>query len=156
MTPRNRNSGGSFTASVNRWARLTESAMLAVAVDSIQDVLEAAQTTAQGKTAGGTLMRGRIPVVTGDLVNSLAVEVNGVLGAPGANSYVAAIGGMSLGDTLRFGWTVEYSARVHSGFSGEDSLGRFYDQKGWHWITPHAMRWPQIVARNARKHRRAR
>lgn len=143
-----------FTADVRRWARLTEKAMLAVAVDSILDVMEAAQTSAQGVTSGGRIIRGRIPVVTADLVNSLAVETNGVLGGTGKDSYVTAIGAMDLGDTLRFGWTAEYSARVHSGFMGPDSLGRVYNQKGWHWITPHAQRWPQIVRRNAAKHRR--
>lgn len=145
-----------FTASVKRFERLTEAAMLAVAVDSIQDVMEAAQTSAQGITAGGRIIEGRIPTVSTDLVNSLAVQTNGVLGGKGEHSYVTAIGGMGLGDTLRFGWTMDYSARVHSGFTGADSLGRVYNQQGWHWITPHAQRWPQIVARNAMKHRRAR
>jgi len=142
-----------FTASTRKWEKLTAKAMLAVAVDSIQDVMEAAQTTAQGKTAGGTIIEGRIPVVTSDLVNSLAVETNGVLGGEGANSYVTAIGGMNLGDTLRFGWTAEYSARVHSGFSGPDSLGRVYNQKGWHWISANAVRWQSIVRRNVDKYK---
>lgn len=144
-----------FTADVRRFARLTKQAMLAVAVDSIQEVMEAAQTSAQGVTAGGKIIRGRIPVVTADLVNSLAVETNGVLGGRGKDSYVLAIAEMSLGDIIRFGWTPDYAARVHSGYMGTDSLGRTYNQRGWHWITPHAQRWPQIVQRNAARHRRA-
>lgn len=127
--------------------------MLAVAVDSIQDVMELAQTSAQGQTAGGQLIQGRIPVVSGDLINSLAVETNGILGGEGKDSYIVAIANMELGDTLRFGWTVDYAARVHFGYRGADSAGRKFNQKGWHWVTPHVKRWPQIVNKNARKHR---
>ena len=137
-----------FTNSVGRFAKLTKKSMRRAAMESIQDVLERAQTSAQGVTAGGQLIEGRIPVVSADLINSLAVEVNGTLGAEDENSYITAIARFKLGDTLRFGWTVEYAARVHSGFTGPDSLGRVYNQQGWHWITPHVARWKQIVRRN--------
>ncbi len=146
---------GTFVADVKRFAKLTEKSMRRVAMESIQDVMERAQTSAQGKTAGGQIIEGRIPVVSADLINSLAVETNGVLGGEGPDSYITAIVGMKLGDTLRFGWTVEYAARVHSGFIGTDSLGRSYNQQGWHWITPHAARWPLIVRRNITRYGRA-
>ena len=60
-----------FVADLRKFKDLTAKQMEDVAVESIQDVLEGAQSTARGISAGGALIKGRIPVVSGDLVNSL-------------------------------------------------------------------------------------
>ena len=137
----------SFSADVRQFAQLTAKQMRRVMVDSLHDVLEGAQTSAQGITAGGTLKHGRIPVVSGDLINSLAVEVNGSLGPQGAGAYTVAITGYNIGDYMRFGWTIEYAMRVENGFTGTDETGRTFNQSGWHFVSHNAAKWPGIVAR---------
>lgn len=141
-----------FAASVKLFENLTAKQSRKVVVDSLYDVLEGAQTSAKGVTAGGTIKEGRIPVVSGDLINSLAVQVNGSLRGTGAGSYAVAIDGMNIGDYLRFGWTVEYSMRVENGFTGTDETGRTFNQSGWHFVSANAAKWPDIVRRNAEKY----
>lgn len=121
-----------------------------VVVDSITDVCREAQTSAQGITAGGTLVDGKIPVVTADLINSFTSRVGGGI-AKGANSYVAAIAGINLGETAVFIWDIEYAMRVNYGFMGTDALGRTYNQKGWHFATRAVEKWPEFVKKNAAK-----
>lgn len=142
----------SFSADVKAFAKLTEKQMRRVVVDSLYDVLEGAQTSAQGKTAGGTLIEGRIPVVSGDLINSLAVEIDGVLGPKGQGSYSVAIANYKIGDYMRFGWTIEYAMRVENGFTGTDSEGRTFNQSGWHFVSYNAAKWPRIVAGHVAKY----
>ena len=141
-----------FSANVKKWKQLTERQMRRVVVDSLYDVLEGAQTSAPGVTAGGTIKEGNIPVVSSDLINSLAVETNGSVGPEGKMSYVAAITGYNIGDYLRFGWTMEYALRVENGFTGTDSAGRTFNQSGWHFVSRNAAKWPKIVVKNAARY----
>jgi len=138
-----------FAADVSAWAELTQEKLRKVAMDSISDVMEGAMTSARGITAGGVRIEGRIPVVTGDLINSLVSGINGSGGAVGSMSYATVISGMELGDTLSFVWNIEYAARVEFGFTGTDSAGRTYQQQGWNFVGYNAARWPEIVAKNA-------
>ena len=140
-----------FTADLRRFKQLTEERLRKIVQDSVQDVLEGAQTTAKGVTAGGTIQPGKIPVVSGDLVNSLVSSVAGGSAATGPASYTVAVAGYKLGDFMQFGWTMEYALRVEYGFTGQDALGRTYDQPGWQFVGLNASRWPQIVADNVRK-----
>lgn len=139
----------SFSADVRAWTSLTRKQMRRVVVDALYDVLEGAQTSAKGITAGGTLKEGRIPVVSGDLINSLAVEINGTLGPKGASAYTVAIDGYNVGDYIRFGWTMEYAMRVENGFTGTDETGRTFNQSGWHFVLNNAAKWPKYVDRYA-------
>lgn len=134
-----------FYADVKKFAELTKLQIRRVVVDSLYDVLEGAQTSAKGITAGGTLKEGNIPVVSGDLINSLAVEINGSLGPRGQGSYAVAIANYNIGDYMRFGWTIEYAMRVENGFTGTDSEGRTFNQSGWHFVSYNAAKWPRIV-----------
>ena len=137
-----------FAADVSAWAELTQEKLRKVAMDSISDVMEGAMTSARGITAGGTRIEGRIPVVTGDLINSLMSGINGGDGAVGSASYATVIAGMELGDTLTFTWNIEYAARVEFGFTGTDAAGRTYQQEGWHFVGYNAALWPEIVEKN--------
>lgn len=140
-----------FTADLRRFKELTEKRLKEIVQDSVQDVLEGAQTTARGVTAGGTLQPGKIPVVSADLVNSLVSSVAGGSSATGSGSYTVAIAGYDLGQFMQFGWTMEYALRVEYGFTGQDALGRSFNQPGWQFVGKNASRWPQIVAENVRK-----
>ena len=131
----------SFTAQLEDFAKLTKTNMEYVAKQSIQDVLEAAQTTQLGMTKGATSFEvGKIPVAEKELVNSLTSE-----GATGADSYTVAIAGMEIGDVLRFAWTVPYAYRIELGFTGTDSLGREYDVPGRHFVGANAAKFSEFV-----------
>ncbi len=134
-----------FTAQVEKAIAKSKEKLLYVASQAIQDVVEAAQTAqASASMTGGAFVEGKIPVLTGDLRNSLTVG-----GAKGGEAYVAAIAGMEVGDVLRFEWTQPYAARIEFGFVGTDSLGRSYNQAGRHFIGANAAKWEQFVAARA-------
>lgn len=139
-----------FAADVSKFAELTQQKLRKIAMDSISDVMEGAMASAKGITAGGTRIEGRIPVVSGDLINSLTSGIGGAGGAVGAMSYATVIAGMEIGDTLTFVWNIEYAARIEFGFTGTDAAGRTYQQQGWHFVGWNAARWPEIVENNVR------
>ena len=142
----------SFTAQIRDWAKLTKQNMRYVATESIQDVLEAAQTPQLGITKGATsFVEGKIPVAEADLINSLVSGLNGSVGAPSATSYTVAIGSMQLGDMARFAWTAEHAMRMEHGFTGTDALGRSYNQAGRHFVAVNAARFEEFVKARVRE-----
>lgn len=139
---------GKFTADLSRLTEKAKANMDYIAKQAIQDVLEGAQQTQPGvKQTGGSFEVGKIPVETGDLVNSLSVDGGGT----GADAYVVAIAGMRLGDVMEFEWTMPYAARLHYGFTGEDSLGRHYEVPGRFWVSENAAKFQQFVDARAKE-----
>lgn len=131
-----------FTAQLDEIIELTERNMRYVAAESIQDVVEAAQTPQPSvKRTGGTFIEGKIPVDEADLINSLSVDG----GATDKDAYSVAIAGYQIGDNMRFAWTSEYALRIEAGFTGEDSLGRSYNVPGRHFVGKNAARFPEFV-----------
>jgi hypothetical protein len=117
-----------------------------VAINAIQDVVEAAQTPQPSvKRTGGTFIEGRIPVDTADLIQSLASGLNGAPGSKGETSYIAVLAGLEIGDTINFEWTMPYALRIEKGFTGTDSLGRTYNQAGRHFVGKNAARFQEFV-----------
>ena len=144
--------GKSFTADLERFRNLTREKMTKVFRQSVEDVLQAAQTKQAGvKETGGTFELGKIPVDLGNLVGSLASELNGAELGEGEMSYTLALAQAEAGDVMRFVWTADYALRIELGFSGEDALGRKYNVPGRHFVGQNAARWPEIVAANAQK-----
>lgn len=138
----------SFRAQVRDFAELSKRNMRYVATESIQDVVEAAQTPQRGITKGATsFVEGKIPVAEADLINSLSVDG----GATGKDSYVVAIAGYEIGDNYRFAWTAEHAMRMEQGFTGKDSLGREYNQAGRHFVGKNAARFPEFVEKHVRE-----
>lgn len=133
----------SFSASVRAFTGKTKAQMRDVFAESVQDVVEIAQTP---RAKGG-----RMPVVSSNLRNSLVSGANGSFGPPSPDSYLLAIAGFETGQVLRFGWSAAYAHRVNSGFSGTDSLGRTYEQAGAFFVDGAAAQWPQIVEKWASK-----
>lgn len=133
----------SFSASIKGFRDLTVRNMRYVAAESIQDVLEAAQTPQLGMSKGATsFVEGKIPVADADLINSLSVDG----GTPNKESYVTAIAGYELGDNMQFAWTSEYAYRIELGFTGSDALGRQYNVPGRHFVGKNAARFSEFVA----------
>ena len=115
-----------FAAQLKGLTDLAKQDLRYIAQQSIQDVLEGAQTTQRGITQGATSFEvGKIPVgLTSNLVNSLTVEGN-----KGADAYVVAIAGMELGDVMEFAWTAPYAAAIELGWTtskGNEVPGRFF------------------------------
>ena len=143
-----------FSAQVDEWVKATEQRMEAVFKQSTQRVFEEVRKT---EAKGGT-----IPVITGHLRNSFQASTNGpipidpaskpVKGAsydktgdalPGPVTLV--ITGAKLGQTIWGCFTAAYAARMEYGFTGEDALGRTYNQAGRGFVRLAAQKWQRIV-----------
>lgn len=137
-----------FKAQVNAHADATKAALTRAIVNAIQDLMETIQTSAAGITAGGTLIEGRFPVVSGDLIRSLVTELNGARTGEGEKSYAVGLANFELGQFIRFSWTMEYALRVELGFTGTDSLGRSFQQQGWHMVGKNVPQFPALFERH--------
>ena len=124
-----------FMADVARFVDLTSRDMLAVAKQSLQDVIMDAQTPV---AAGGNL-----PVDSGFLRNSLTVEVRGSTAGEGADSYTLGIAQLQLGDPISFAWTAQYAIPRHY------AVG--VGQGGGLWRDNAAAKWSSIVQKNANR-----
>lgn len=134
-----------FTAAIQDFADLVEAQMKAVIVDSVQDVLEAAQTPQVGITKGATSFEiGKIPVAEGDLIQSLQIGFNGAY-QPTGGTVTLSVTGFELGDTINARWTAAHALPMELGFttrSGTNVPGR-------HFVGANAKRWPEFVRSNA-------
>ena len=135
-----------FLQSVNKWTKETE-----------QRSTEAFQN---GALDFYDELSAATPVLTGNLRNSLIASVNGA-GAPtvtgpgltsgdstyrsGASQSIAAIMSAKLGDRISFVYQATYARRLNYGFTGTDSLGRFYNQAGRFWIERVGARYRTIM-----------
>ena len=124
----------SFTADLRSFSEKAQRRARDVARQSIQDVIEDAQTP---KAKGG-----RMPVDTGFLRNSLVSGIDRNYGAPSPESYVLTIAGLEIGDTAHFAWTAEYAMAQELGTS---------KMAGNHFAGVAAAKWPQIVKANAER-----
>lgn len=130
-------------ANLDKWALKTERRIDAVIKDSTQSVVEVMQTP---KAKGG-----KIPVDTGNLRNTLMSSLSGGVGSQGAASHIMVAASMKAGDTATFTYTAAYARRVNSGFTGQDSLGRTYNQTGAHFVENAVDQWPALVAASVAK-----
>ena len=88
------------------------------------------------------------PVDTGNLRNSLVASVGGnqqMVTGPGMNpsdsayrggaeTSIANIMGVKVGDKVSYMYHAPYFRRLEYGFVGFDSLGRYYNQPGRFWV----------------------
>lgn len=140
----------SFRAQIQDFKDLTERKMLAVAVDSISDVMEGAQTPQVSvKRTGGSFELGKIPVDEGDLIQSLESGVNGSIGSAGEASYTVALAGMSIGDRFRAVWRAAHALPMETGFTAANGT----QVAGRQFVGKNAARWQEFVRKNAAKYR---
>jgi hypothetical protein len=139
----------SFKAQMEDIANLTERQLKAVAIDSVQDVLEGAQTSQPSvKQTGGSFEIGKIPVDVRDLIQSLQIGFNGGYQDTGG-AVSLAVGQFSLGDTINARWTSAHALPMELGFTtrnGGQVAGR-------HFLGHNAAKWPEFVKANAAKYR---
>lgn len=130
-------------ANLGQWVLKTERRIDAVVKDSTQSVVNVMQTP---KAKGG-----RMPVDTGNLRNSLMSSLTGGAGQMGPASHIMVAASMKGGDTATFTYTAEYARRINSGFTGQDSLGRTYNQSGAHFVEGAVDQWPALVRASVEK-----
>lgn len=128
---------------LDEWSRATQARMDAIVKGSTQEICRIAQTPV---TKGG-----RLPFDLGNLMNSFQSSLNGGTALEGAASYVAIAASMEAGDVAEFGWGAEYARRLEYGFTGQDSLGRTYNQQGRHFLSGAMLEWPTVVAEQVAK-----
>lgn len=99
------------------------------------------------------------PVLTGNLRNSLVATVNGntssVTGPgnsssdstfrSGAETSIANIMNAKIGDKISYMYNATYFRRLNYGFTGFDSLGRYYNQAGRFWVQTVGARYRSIM-----------
>ena len=127
-------------AQLDQWTKKTEKRIDAVLKDATQSVVAVAQQT---KAKGG-----RMPVITGNLRNSLQSSIAGGASGEGEASHILVAPQMKGGDLATFTWgnsEYPYARRVNNGFTGADSLGRTYSQVGAHFVEGAVDQWPAIV-----------
>lgn len=140
-----------FLASVNAWTLATEQRSEAAFREGSIDFYDA--------------LRDATPVLTGNLRNSLVATTNGettIVTGPGndpsdgnfrsgANTSRANIMSAKIGDKISYMYTATYFRRLENGFSGYDSLGRFYSQAGRFFAARVGARYRSIMRNSATK-----
>lgn len=141
-------------AQMGAWAEKQVRVMDVIVKQSTNDVIVQASRTATGATRGGSLQRGYVPKDDGILAASLVSSLHGSTAiTQGDGEFALVVGSMEHGDRAEFRWTAPYARRMHYGFQGTDSLGRSFNQQGWHWVTEAQNDWQSIVAANTAKAR---
>ena len=115
-------------ATLDQWTKKTEKRIDAVLKDATQSVVAVAQQT---KAKGG-----RMPVITGNLRNSLQSSIAGGASGEGEASHILVAPQMKGGDVATFTWTAEYAAAVNNGNRG---------RPGAHFVEGAVDQWPAIV-----------
>lgn len=143
----------SFAAAFAIFRDKTKAQMQAVLAESVQDVMDIAQTP----VANG----GRMPVDTGALINSVATELNGrqlgtagkedKSGAQSATNIALLVTEMQPGDVATIAWTAAHALAQHEGRVIEKADGTSVSLEGKRWVDGAAAQWPQIVERNVKR-----
>lgn len=139
-----------FLSSIAKWEKGT--------MDAARDVFRNGALDFYDALAAAT------PVDTGNLRNSLVAHKNGInistVTGPGdtssdstfrsgASQSIATIMSLELGDKVTFVYHASYARRLNYGFTGYDSLGRFYNQPGRFWIERVGARYKSIMRASA-------
>jgi hypothetical protein len=134
-----------FLRSVNAWTLQTEE--------------RSEQAFREGSLDFYDALRDATPVLTGNLRNSLVATTNGetsIVTGPGndstdrsfrsgENTSRANIMSAKIGDKISYMYTATYFRRLNYGFTGFDSLGRFYNQAGRFWVQAVGARYRSIM-----------
>lgn len=133
-----------FSSFVQNWVAETKERMDAVFVTSAEDLIKEAQANS--------------PVDTGFNAANVVVNINDSTPPPLRNPddkdsapAIEVTINAGAGDIIHAWFAGAYAARLEYGFSGVDSLGRYYEQPPSGYVRRAAQNWPFIVARNTRR-----
>lgn len=99
-------------------------------------------------------LRDTTPIDTGFLRSSLTAGINGNVPSGPNSAYgsvyndqrvLSVIDRLKLGDKITLVYQATYARRLEYGFTGADSLGRFYNQPGRFWITAAGAKYTSIM-----------
>lgn len=133
---------GTFTAQVRAWSEKAIRNMELVAKDAAQTTFEQMTVRQASITETGTFEIGKVPVDTGNLVNTQIASINGAVVNSGNVDYSAVIAGMGIGDTVQGAFTADYARHVEYGTA--NMPGRFFVREA-------VMRWQANVDAAAAK-----
>lgn len=141
----------SFTAQVKGWTEKAKRNETLVFKQAAQTLVDAVLLT---KHSGGNM-----PIDTGNLRRSLLASTSsmpqvkqGVQEFPDNGGHIQlTIAGAQPTDTLYFGFQATYAMRMEYGFTGQDSLGRTYNQSGNRFVGLAVDRWQEFVDGAAKK-----
>lgn len=134
---------GRFGGKVSAWVAETKARQEAVFKESVQRVMEVAQTPGPSVANPGGGMGGHMPIATGFLRASLqaVIGTGPPLARENPNRHVKysfdagevslVIAGATISDTITLAYTANYARFVH---------------RRYQFVTLAAQRWPQIVA----------
>jgi hypothetical protein len=135
----------SFAAQNRNWSKKAMRNTVIVMKKSVQNL--ANDLIGNARSGAGP---GNIPVVTGNLRNSLMASTAPIMTTDGP-----VVGGdvgaqiltwqPETGQPLYLGWQAAYTRRINYGFTGADKLGRVYNQGGRFFVEAHAARWQSYV-----------
>ena len=130
-----------FSATVKGWSEKAKRNAGLVVKASAQEVFErATRRQPSVKETGGAFEVGKVPVDTGELINSFQARLND-LTQGGAANYEGVILGMELGDTVSGVFTAKHARPIEYGVTGKFA-GRFYVREA-------VQDWQTIVATQA-------
>jgi len=133
-----------FSSAVSKWTKATEE--------------RATEAFQMGSLDFFLALRDATPVDTGLLRSSLIAGKNGEVAAGPPNladstsGDLAALGvfsSLKLGDKITMVYRTTYAMRVNYGFVGFDSLGRYFNQAGRHWVEAVSAKYVSIMRRAA-------
>lgn len=140
-----RRSNSKFFRQLNEYKSKTDRQREFIAQNLVLQLGNAAQVPQPGiRLTGGAYQIGKIPIDTWTLFNSFTVAVNFRIMAKGPNAHVIAASGIKTGDRFQFWWAMPYAKRIEFGFSGQDVMGRRFNQKGRLFATTAFNKWPAI------------
>lgn len=135
-----------FSADVSAWTERAKRNADLILRASVQDLGTAMTQTVPGKTRGGTLSVGNVPVDTGELVNSHQLAINGGRVSAGPTAYSGTLTGLKLGDTVEGAFTASHARPVEYGYT----TSRGTQVPGWFFVRGAVQQWQAIVDRNAK------
>lgn len=141
-----------YAAAIRRWADRTEEELTALARQSIYSLCF--RIVVDTPVMFGVLRGGWQPSI-GMIPPPKPVGENGApadpTGAQAMADLAVKLQGLKLGDKFYFTNATVYARRIEYGFVGEDSLGRYYNQRGRYYVGNNVARWKVHVNDTARR-----
>lgn len=139
------------TAVVEQWVHETEGLLEAIIRQAVQELTNEMQTThfngGLNRADQGWHIASFQLVLNGEPQLPTREAPEGQAPAWSGAEIALQIAGMALGDTITGSYGMAYSMRLEYGFTGQDSLGRTYNQPAYGFVRAAAQNWPAIVAR---------
>lgn len=151
-----RRSNSKFFKQLDKYAQKKEKQAQFIASQLLLRMGNAAQTPQFGvRWTGGRYVIGKIPIDSLRLIKSFTVAINYRIASIGRDAHVKAASVVKPGDKFQFWWATPYARRIEFGFSGQDRLGRRFNQKGRFFATTAYNRWAEIKKQVVEESKRA-